>query len=213
MENGDQAPVIDSKGRNRGLKQWVVCPSCDVGRWVRIDGLRVSNHTGFCQKCHNKYRSDQMDEHPSWKGGRMQKSDGYIDIHLSRSDPLYPMARIDGYIREHRLVMARHLGRCLLPWEIVHHINGIRDDNRIENLELVQGNAHHLPSMVVQATIKRMQAQIDYLEKRLAKANAQLKNEGYQVIVEAEEILETKSEKVKHPDNTKLKKIQYTLWK
>lgn len=79
-------------------------------------------------------------DHPCWNGGRNVDQDGYIQIWLDDDHPLVSMRKQDGYVFEHRLVMAEYLGRPLTKYETVHHKNGIRDDNRLDNLQLRQGN-------------------------------------------------------------------------
>jgi hypothetical protein len=74
----------------------------------------------------------------------------------------------NGYVFEHRLVMARHLDRPLRSDEVVHHLNGIRGDNRIENLELVSRNSHGTANKAMTdrlyTEIARLQARIVELE-------------------------------------------------
>lgn len=79
-----------------------------------------------------------------WNGGRKVRQDGYVLARLYPGDPFFEMASKNGYIMEHRLVMARHLGRYLqpFPFEVINHKNGIRNDNRIENLELTSQSEH-----------------------------------------------------------------------
>ena len=81
-------------------------------------------------------RARRRTKHWNWKGGRTWHSGGYIAI----LKPNHPNADNRGYVREHIFVMSKKLGRSLSECESVHHKNGIRTDNRLENLELMSTN-------------------------------------------------------------------------
>jgi transposase len=71
---------------------------------------------------------------------------GYMVVRPDRDHPLAAMVQSTGYVLEHRWVMACHLGRPLEKHETVHHINGDRTDNRLENLQL--RSSWHGPGVV-----------------------------------------------------------------
>jgi hypothetical protein len=143
------------KGTDIGYKDdtkriWVACLDCGKERWVCYRQKKpVSDRCRPCAvrldwrrentKVMNKRRTGEANAR--WKGGRNKKPNGYIEVRIRSDNPFFPMAT-HGYIFEHRLIMAKHLGRCLKSWEIVHHKNGIRDDNKIENLELTKAGSH-----------------------------------------------------------------------
>jgi len=89
--------------------------------------------------CSHKCRATQVkngEQSPYWRGGRTYTADGYVQIRWRENNKL-------NVILEHRMIMERWLGRPLAGNEIVHHRNGIKDDNRIENLEIVLRNTHN----------------------------------------------------------------------
>ena len=78
------------------------------------------------------------ENNPNWRGGRHLSWAGYVRIY----QPEHSRADKPGYVREHIVIMEDHLGRPLKANEIVHHKNGIKSDNRIENLELKDDTEH-----------------------------------------------------------------------
>lgn len=123
-------------------RQEVPCAICGTVLSLQPNQVRGNNYCGY--ECRNiAYTKRRAENSPRWKGGKRYNDAGYVEIRLQPDDPYYSMQSVRHYVLEHRLVMAKYLGRCLLPWEVVHHINGIKDDNRIENLKLLGGNGEH----------------------------------------------------------------------
>ena len=107
---------------------------------ARSDKLKEGVGKYCSYSCSSKFSNSlrlqhlKGDKNPNWKGGvsRYKNKHGYIVIRHVGNE----MSGMGGYMLEHRLVMSMFIGRKLYRNESVHHKNGIRDDNRIENLEL-----------------------------------------------------------------------------
>lgn len=152
-------------GRNYGMKYiWHACLDCGKERWVAF--IKKKPISQRCVSCANRIsmtgRNQYGASNSNWKGGRLTLKSGYVIRKLTPNDFFYPMVSKAGYVLEHRLVIAQHIGRNLHLWEIVHHKNGIKGDNRFDNLQLVTDDRHK--------QIGRLEERIKYLERILGKA-------------------------------------------
>lgn len=100
------------------------------------------NKTSF-KKGHPAPKTAFKKGHIPYNKGTARKifksAQGYMFIYK----PKHPFCNKQYYIKRCRLVMEKYLGRYLKSKEVVHHINGIKDDDRIENLKLLENNSEH----------------------------------------------------------------------
>lgn len=96
----------------------------------------------------------------NWKGGRRRA--GTEGKYIAIYSPSHPNHDAERYVLEHRLVMEKNIGRYLTKKEQVHHINGDKKDNRIENLELhADAASHQKRHTEVESENKRLMAILD----------------------------------------------------
>lgn len=122
------------KDHPQKTKEWKKNEKEKAGNCCLVCGKLIEAKAKYCNHC-----ARLGERSPRWRGGIRHAARGYVLVLM----PNHPGADGKGYIQEHRLIMEEYLGRILLHSEIVHHINGITNDNRIENLMLFPSPGEH----------------------------------------------------------------------
>lgn len=128
---------MGKQGTRTATFEWRECQHCGARFEVRVSPSRLGRGlfcSSICQKRGRTHASREFGT--NWKGGRRDRADGRVEVYVRPGEPFAEMRGANGYILEHRLVMARLLGRPLLRWESVHHIDGNPANNEAENLQL-----------------------------------------------------------------------------
>jgi len=130
---GDIATGSELGNTKMAKKVWQECPDCKYQRWIDKRYYDQPNHTGRCNKC-----SIEGSLNPKWTGGEYITSSGYKKI-LKKG---HPLSDRDGHIFEHRYVVCEKYGTGALIDRVVHHIDGDKLNNNIENLEIMTMSEH-----------------------------------------------------------------------
>ena len=148
--------MVTNEQREAYRKPNATCDLCGQPIYRRPSTL-VLNAGKFCSRsCRNKSHPPygprganpklSGPNNAAWKGGATWKRThgNYQGVRYVRCPAEFlPMARKDGYVMEHRLVMAQSLGRSLVRTEVVHHIDHNPANNSLSNLKLYESNASH----------------------------------------------------------------------
>lgn len=129
------------------------CLVCGKEFYIRPSTIKIGSGKYCSVKCYCQNRkgkkaskehrlkiskANQGSKHWNWQGGKRKDTKGYILLY----NPKHPF-QVHNAVPEHRLIVEKHLGRYLSPEEVVHHINEIRNDNRLENFMVFRNDAIH----------------------------------------------------------------------
>lgn len=121
----------DAKRRSASfeLRKKFPCPIC---------GTLTARKASLCRVCANRERNKKylLDKNPNWRGGRTLRKTGYVEIRIGSGNDKGTR------VLEHRYVWEQAHGPIPDGWHI-HHLNGIKDDNRLENLVAMSRSDHH----------------------------------------------------------------------
>jgi len=156
---GEIIKAKDIGRKSYGFVRWVKCPVCGVERWLcyrKYKAKPLPEETRRCQSCRTKQwiqeREFYRENHPNWKGGKNKTGSGYIRIY----NPDQTAAKLHHtlYVFEHISVWEKANGK-LPEGYLVHHLNGIKNDNRLKNL-LALPRRGHSPTLLIKEVQKRL---------------------------------------------------------
>ena len=140
--NGNDSPRLNLHKNSEWLrtKYWDEGLSlAEIGRLVNRDTLTILRHMQRMRIERRPAHGPSGEKHGNWKGGVYRaKNNGYVYLTVENHPRTYRKR-----VQEHVLVMEKMIGHYLEPGEIVHHINGIKNDNRPENLKLLGSESEH----------------------------------------------------------------------
>lgn len=155
LKKYSHAQIAKSLGVSRGV----------VTFWVKKQGLwdDVSKARSFANK--EVFKKDfpkgrNGKDHPNWKGG-VRIADGYVYIYVPEHPAAFPGRP---YVQQHRLVMEEKLGRYLESDEVVHHLDGNRMNNDIDNLEVKYRGQHLSDHFKASHEVTKLRQRVKELE-------------------------------------------------
>ncbi len=178
LANGSNILWSQAVYKQRVCRVPVVC-SCGKTRLLVAGRIYHQKFTGLCQQCSRIHNGTFGETHSSWKGGHFINSGGYSCFNIHKlagraREVAEQMAReIHGkpaVIAEHRLVVALHLNRPLLPSEIIHHKDGNKLNNDLSNLEITSHAGHRQLDVKYYDLWRKALARISELEIELSKS-------------------------------------------